>query len=77
MDVTGEGNEDVVAVARGDAELIVYPGKGDGTFDAPTLLAIGDDASGVTAADLDGDDVKEVLVVDALDGSVTVFEANP
>ena len=77
MDVTGEGNEDVVAVARGDAELIVYPGKGDGTFDAPTLLAVGDDASGVTAADLDGDDVKEVLVVDALDGSVTVFEANP
>lgn len=76
-DVTGEGNLDAVAVSRGDQQLIVYPGKGDGTFDAEVSLPVGSGASGVTTADLDGDGSAEVLVCDAVDGTLTVFRADP
>lgn len=76
-DVTGEGNLDIVLVARGDAELVIYPGHGDGSVGAPTTISISAGATGVAAASIDGDGVKDIVVSDDVDGSITVFTSNP
>lgn len=76
-DVTGEGNLDVIAVARGDAEIVVFPGHGDGTFGPGTVLPVGAGADSVIAVDLDHDGKKEIVVTDDLEPGLTVFIADP
>jgi len=77
VDVTGEGHQDIVAVARGDAELVIYPGFGDGTFGEATTLPVGAGASSVAAADFDGDGAVEIVVAHEVDETLTVFTPNP
>ncbi len=76
-DVTGEGNDDVVVLAAGDSELVVYPGLGNGNFGSPVVVEIGDGASALAVGDLDGDDRKDVIVANADTQSVSVFLADP
>lgn len=76
-DVTGEGNLDIVVLAAGDAELVVYPGLGDGSFGRPVTVAVGDAASALAVDDFDGDGRKDVVVADASTQSVTLFLSDP
>lgn len=77
VDVTGEGNADAIAVARGDAQVVVYPGHGDGTFGSPTTLAVGPGATGLEAVDLDGDGIRDLVVTDDSTDALWVFPSNP
>src|SRR5678809_298422 len=38
-DVTGDGKNDVVLAGYEDAQVVVHPGNGDGTFAAPQTIA--------------------------------------
>ena len=67
-DVGGEGHEDfVVVTARAVASLLLFPGRGDLSLDAPAVLAIGLGAgteTRVVCADLDGDRRSDVALLD-------------
>src|SRR5262249_50406069 len=65
---------DLVTVSPGTNELLVYPGKGDGTFGTPDRYASGaSQPVAVAVGDFLGD-ARADLAVGHRDGSVTFFE---
>ncbi len=73
-DLNGDGAPDLV-----DAEpdyLNIYPAHGDGTFDLPTIQNYGSGTgqfSVLSVADFNGDGLPDPAIMNALEGSVTVF----
>lgn len=62
-DVTGDGHQDVVVpCVSSDGRLLVFPGRGDGTFGEPVASRTGSSPYMVDVADLDGDGIDDVAV---------------
>lgn len=73
-DLNGDGNDDVALVSAGSGLLRVYPGKGDGTFEAPVDFgATGSTPVFLIAADLDRDGHNDVVSADQGSSTLTVF----
>ena len=74
-DVNGDGSPDLLTVDRHQSQLALLRGKGDGTFRPYTPIPIkGLTLSRrLTAADLNGDGVVDVIVPDESDASVFVL----
>ncbi|MSP62938.1 MAG: VCBS repeat-containing protein, partial [Myxococcales bacterium] len=71
-DVTGDGKPDIAAVS---GIVAVIANQGKGTFMPGPTLAAGDAPWALAAADLDGDKVQDLAVVNQLGGTVTVLLA--
>lgn len=58
-DFNKDGNLDVVVANSGSSSLSLFPGSGDGTFGAPTIIPVSPDPNSqpvsVAAADFNGD----------------------
>jgi RHS repeat-associated protein len=79
QDMNGDGLADAVSVSLAAGTALVYPGRGDGTFDAATTIALPaprpGDLNDVRFADLNRDGVADVVY--ASSGSVTWYAARP
>jgi hypothetical protein len=63
-DLDGDGRLDLVLVAQTTCQLVVIPGRGDGTFGAPAFFDTGADAlTDLRLADLDRDGRLDVVAV--------------
>ena len=63
-DFNGDGKMDVATVVQSSQSLAISLGKGDGTFQAPTVLAAGTFPTVVATADLNGDGKLDLVVAD-------------
>ena len=67
-DFNGDGKIDVQAYDTEDGGMVIFPGNGDGTFGSPITAT----ASGM-AADLNGDQLADLIEFDATNNIVGVF----
>jgi Bacterial Ig-like domain (group 3)/FG-GAP-like repeat len=79
-DIDGDGIPDVIATDEGNT-LLIFPGKGDGTFLAPTSLLEGLTApawgnSATVLADLDGDGLNDLVTTEYAQNTAQIFLHN-
>ena len=79
-DVDGDGIPDVIATDEGNT-LLIFPGKGDGTFLAPATLFEGLTApawgnSATVLTDLDGDGLSDLITTEYAQNSAQIFLHN-
>ncbi|HLJ47454.1 MAG TPA: FG-GAP-like repeat-containing protein, partial [Bryobacteraceae bacterium] len=74
-DFNKDGKLDVVTVSQGSSgnQLVVFPGKGDGTFQSPYAQQTGTAPLSINVADMDGDGNLDVLLSDCCGLSEGVF----
>ncbi len=77
-DINGDGVLDLAVTQGGQmsSSVAVFPGKGDGTFDAPSAYKTGHRPLGVSILDLNGDRHLDMLVVNGEMDDITVFLGN-
>ncbi len=56
--------------------ISVLLGNGNGTFEPPKITTVGGQPSAVTAVDLTGDGIPDLIVTNEADGTVSVFQGN-
>ncbi|WP_353065964.1 FG-GAP-like repeat-containing protein [Tunturibacter psychrotolerans] len=79
-DIDGDGTPDVIAT-DGENTFLIFPGKGDGTFLAPTSLLEGLtapawDNSATVLADLDGDGLNDLITTEYAQNTAQIFLHN-
>jgi hypothetical protein len=72
-DLNGDGRADMLVANRGGNELLVYLGRGDGTFDDARSFYAGTNPSGITVVDVNGDARLDVVVANAGSNDVSVL----
>lgn len=77
-DINGDGHVDLIAtLGPGSPDhannLVVIPGNGDGTFGAPQFTPVGSDAGQVETGDIFGLGRPDVIVLNKVGNTVTVF----
>jgi Flp pilus assembly secretin CpaC len=77
-DVTAPGGVDLAVANEGDNTISIFQGKGDGTFQTPTLIHLpaGFDPSSLAAADLNSDGHIDLVVADEGNNTFSVFLGN-
>jgi len=76
-DFNGDGNADWVVCNAGDDSLWIFLGRGDGTWQLPTIQpTAGFSPISVVTADLRGDGKLDIVVAEADSGSIAVFLGN-
>ena len=69
-ELTGDRLADLAVAARDVAELRIYPGRGDGTFESPVTLPFLRASPGLLARDLDGDGRADLVGSDPGSSSI-------
>lgn len=72
-DVNGDGIPDLVYPTYVGANVVIRPGKGDGTFGAEQKLAARSGAYEVNVLDVNGDGIPDIVCANAVDNSVSVM----
>ncbi len=78
-DFNGDGIPDVVVGAQGNTSatgMVVYLGKGDGSFLPGVNYGAQTDASFLAVADFNGDGIPDAALVDSSTGTVQIFLGN-
>jgi VCBS repeat protein len=74
--VNGDGKVDVIAGNNLNRNVTVMLGNGDGTIQAPTAFATGNDPNSVALADLNGDSKLDIVTANTNDGTVSILLGN-
>jgi hypothetical protein len=61
-DLDGDGKVDAVVAGNREKRMVIWPGRGDGTFGSPRHVATTRKPNGVGIADLDGDKKPDLVV---------------
>jgi hypothetical protein len=72
-DLNADGRADMLVANRGGNELLVYLGRGDGTFDAARSFYAGTNPAGITIHDVNRDGRLDVVVANAGSNDVSVL----
>ncbi len=64
-EIDDDSTPDIVVSNRDDQQVVVFLSNGDGTFTRGAFLNAGQEPTAVELADVDGDSVDDLLVVDA------------
>jgi hypothetical protein len=80
-DFNGDGKLDIAGIAPGPSgsganTVFVALGNGDGSFAAPGLFGVGNEPSGMVAADFNGDGKLDLAVANTRDSTVSVLLGN-
>ncbi len=75
-DFNGDGFVDVVVSSNAENRIAIALGRGDGTFNAPTLLNTADFPRGFGILDVDGDGDFDITVACANGNVVQIFQNN-
>jgi hypothetical protein len=79
-DVNGDGKPDIilpVLTTNSGYEVLIFPGKGDGTFLAPTSLQASQPAANVIVGDFNGDGKPDLILANCCgDTSMSYFLGN-
>jgi hypothetical protein len=78
QDVNGDGKLDAMVVDQPNGQnsnVVTLLGNGDGTFAAPSTIALSGEASQVDVADLNGDGILDVAATDYNTNELTVYLA--
>lgn len=75
-DVNADNKLDAVSVDSKSNELVILLNTGSGSFQAPIRVAAGANPSSAAIGDVTGDGVKDVVVANAGDNTVKVFQGN-
>ena len=60
-DLDRDGNPDLVVLQTAKANILVYRGRGDGAFDAPKIVTVGNSPTFMVAGDLNGDQTTDLI----------------
>ncbi len=74
--MTGDGRLDAIVGTYAPSALLIYPGNADGSFQAPLTSPLTGAASALALGDLNADGVQDVVVIDNLGKTATVFVAD-
>ena len=72
-DLNGDNHIDLVVSASSGYAVLTMLGLGDGTFQDPMVLLVGDKPSSVAIADLDADNVPDLAVANEYSNDVSVL----
>lgn len=75
-DLNGDGNIDLVLTTESSGQVLTYLGNGNGTFGAPTALAMGGNPWGTIIADFNGDGKNDLATSLNTDNRVAVRLGN-
>ena len=75
-DLTGDGIPDIITADYKSNSVSVLLGNGDGTFQAPRILPVGDAPNDVIVADLRGDGKEDIVTANEADNTVSVLLGN-
>ena len=74
-DFNGDGNADFVAANYTTDQVFVFLGNGDGTFQTPSTISVGNGPIALAVGDL-GNGADDIVVANSTDGTVTVLLNN-
>jgi cysteine-rich repeat protein len=82
VDVDNDSNLDIIATVNNaadlfDQDIIILLSNGDGTFQTPTFLEAGRGSFDVSFVDLNGDQAKDLAVLNLNSNDISILLANP
>lgn len=76
-DLDGDGSDDLLFGLQGDSVVEVWLGGGDGTFEKPQQIDVGDEARQIAIGDFDEDGAPDLVVGTFAAGGIRVILARP
>lgn len=76
VDVTGDGDLDLVGRGNNAGDIFVYRGNGNGTFNAVISFADGVARDNLVMTDIDGDGKIDIVSADSNDNQVSILHGN-
>ncbi|HEY6273749.1 MAG TPA: FG-GAP-like repeat-containing protein [Terriglobales bacterium] len=75
-DFEDDGKLDLATTNYSDATVSILPGKGDGTFGAPTTYSVGGGPYAVVVGDFNGDSRLDLAIANSVSNTVSVLLGN-
>ncbi len=76
-DFNGDGNLDIAAAASPSDTILIFSGKGDGTFESPVSFRGGSFINGLAAGDFNADGALDIAAASGLANSVSISLNRP
>ena len=72
-DINNDARMDIILYGKKELGILVFRGKGNGTFRSPQTLFTGDSFSDLFVEDINNDGVNDIIGLQWIDNTVTLF----